>query len=271
MVTKIVIKKRISSPNQAAAAAAAVPVVHSADKNKDNNSDKKKSSRSHDVISMSSNPFKVIRKTSAIVPRPKPNANFFTEEGAKSYQIYQDSRVAAARLASTRKRKKLSEGEVCGAMTMNNNMMLNAVGTGVPPSPRHLPPAIPYDQRQRRLFWWEMTTNQQRSTLPPKISVKELPPPDPKEMEERHRKARAFAMMSEEETKTSICRRDGCHIFARIGGVCVKHWHGTEEKETHPVHGHGWYTEHLRQAAGSSAPIVHTITPEATSKLSSSI
>jgi len=268
MVTKIVIKKRISSPNQAAAAA--VPVVHSADKN-NNNSDKKKSSRSHDVISMSSNPFKVIRKTSAIVPRPKPNANFFTEEGAKSYQIYQDSRVAAARLASTRKRKKLSEGEACGAMTMNNNMMLNAVGTGVPPSPRHLPPAIPYDQRQRRLFWWEMTTNQQRSTLPPKNSVKELPPPDPKEMEERHRKARAFAMMSEEETKTSICRRDGCHIFARIGGVCVKHWHGTEEKETHPVHGHGWYTEYLRQAAGSSAPIVHTITPEATSKLSSSI
>jgi len=94
-------------------------------------------------------------------------------------------------------------------------------------------------------------------------------------MEERHRKARAFAMMSEEETKTIICRRDGCGIFARIGGVCVKHWHGTKEKETLcsrdgllSVHGHGWYTEHLRQGAGSSAPIAHAIAPEATSKLS---
>eukprot|EP00984_Skeletonema_dohrnii_P004220 scaffold1490_cov121-Skeletonema_dohrnii-CCMP3373.AAC.3 len=148
----------------------------------------------------------------------------------------------------------------------------------VPPSPHHLLPAIPYDQRQRRLFWWEMTTNQQRSTIPPKISVKEFPPPDPKEMEERHRKARAFAMMSEEESKKIICRRDGCGIFARIGGVCVKHWHGTKEKETLcsrdgllSVHGrHGWYTEHLRQGAGSPAPIGHAITPEATSKLSTS-
>eukprot|EP00984_Skeletonema_dohrnii_P004221 scaffold1490_cov121-Skeletonema_dohrnii-CCMP3373.AAC.4 len=94
---------RVASPNQAAAAAAAVPAVHSADKNKNNNSDKKKPSRSHDVISMSSNPFKVIRKTSDIVPRPKPNANFFSKEGAKSYQIYRDS---AARRASTRKRKR---------------------------------------------------------------------------------------------------------------------------------------------------------------------
>eukprot|EP00984_Skeletonema_dohrnii_P026306 scaffold15637_cov67-Skeletonema_dohrnii-CCMP3373.AAC.1 len=120
MVTKIVIKKRVASPHQAAAAAAAVPVVHSADKNKNNNSDKKKPSRSHDVISMSSNPFKVIRKTSTIVPRPKPNANFFSKKGAiKSYEIYRSrsdaavKRVAAARLASTRKRKrkKLSEGE----------------------------------------------------------------------------------------------------------------------------------------------------------------
>jgi hypothetical protein len=157
MVTKIVIKKRISSPNQAAAAA--VPVVHSVDKN---NSEKKKSSRSHDVISMSSNPFKVIGKTSDIVPRPKPNANFFSKEGAKSYEIYRDS---AARLASTRKRKKMELKRQECAMTMN----------GVPPSPHHLPPVIPHDQRQRRLFWWEMSTNQQRSTLPPKISVKELP------------------------------------------------------------------------------------------------